>query len=178
MNQVSTKTSLPAIGDAFGGGFFAGTYLENGALHALIVAPKAEGEAEEMEWGAGGETAARSLTDGLANSDAINDDKHPAARFCRSLAIGGFTDWHLPALDQMSVLRANLTPENDHVPVQTTAETFQEGGPEAFEIDDAYWSSTEWSAGFAWSQFFDDGTQDGSLKGWRCRVRAVRKCPL
>jgi len=178
MNHVSTKTPLPAIGDPFGGGYFAGTYLENGVRHALIVAPKAEGEAEEMEWGAGGETAARSLIDGLANSDAINDDDHPAARFCRVLTIGGFADWHLPALDQMSVLRANLTPENDHVPVQTTAEAFKDGGPEAFETDDAYWSSTEWSAGSAWYQSFGSGGQDGDHEGWRCRVRAVRKCPL
>ncbi|MBE0533687.1 MAG: DUF1566 domain-containing protein [Rhodospirillales bacterium] len=178
MNHISTKTPLPAIGELFGGGYFAGTYIENGALHALIVAPKAEGEAEEMEWGAAGETASRSLIDGLANSDAINDDSHPAARFCRALAIGGFTDWHLPALDQMSVLRANLTPENDHVPGQTTAEAFKEGGPEAFETDDAYWASTEWSAGDAWYQHFGYGNQGNYLKGWRCRVRAVRKCPL
>ena len=176
---TSTATTLPAIGEPFGGGFFAGVYLEHDKLMALIVAPKAEGEAEDLEWGGyGEETTARSLIDGLANSDAINDDQHPAAKFCRSLRIGGFDDWHLPALDQMSVLRANLTPEDDHVPVQTTAEAFKLGGPEAFDIDDWYWTSTEWGSGSAWLQTFYDGLQGSYGKGNRNRVRAVRKCPI
>lgn len=109
-------TTLPAIGAPLAGGFFAGIYLENGAPFALIVAPKAEGEAEDLEWGPSVETAARSLIDGLANSEAINDHHQPAARFCRGLRIGGFDDWHLPALDQMSVpmikLRGNHVPKN------------------------------------------------------------------
>ena len=170
--------TLPAIGAPFGGGYFAGTYLENGALMALIVAPKDEGEAESLRWGPSGKTAARSLIDGLANSDAINDEDHPAAKFCRDLRIGGFSDWHLPALDQMTVLRANLTPENDHVPVQTVAEAFMEGGPEAFEIGDCYLTSTQWDSGSAWVQNFGNGTQFRNDKVWSCRVRAVRKCPL
>lgn len=81
-------TTLPAIGAPLAGGFFAGTFLLDNRIHALIVAPKAEGEAEDLEWGPSVETAARSLIDGLANSEAINDDDHPAARFCRGLRIG------------------------------------------------------------------------------------------
>ncbi|MDA8231307.1 MAG: DUF1566 domain-containing protein [Magnetospirillum sp.] len=178
MTHIPTST-LPAIGEALAGGFFAGSYLENGALMALIVAPKAEGEAGDLEWGPDGETGARSLIDGLANSNAINDDDHPAAKFCRDLRIGGFDDWHLPALDQMTVMRANLTPEDDHVPTQTTADAFKEGGPEAFATNEAYWTSTEWSSGYAWYQNFGyGGGQDHDDKDWSFRVRAVRKCPL
>ncbi|MBI3445610.1 MAG: DUF1566 domain-containing protein [Magnetospirillum sp.] len=180
MTHIDTNitATLPAIGTPFRGGYFAGTYLENGALMALIVAPKAEGEAESLEWGPSGKTAARSLIDGLANSEAINDDAHPAAKFCRDLSIGGFTDWHLPALDQMSVLRANLTPEDDHVPEQTIAEAFKLGGTEAFDIGDYYWTSTEWGSGSAWVQLFSYGNQNLYGKDWSARVRAVRKCPL
>lgn len=168
------ETDIPAIGAPFQGGFFAGLYYENDTRHALIVAPKAEGEADDLTWGDRGETDARSLIDGLANTRALGD-AHPAAKFCRDLRIGGFNDWHLPALEQMSVLRANLTPENDHVPVQTTAEAFKEGGPEAFDTDDWYWTSTEWPAGYAWVQGFDYGTQGYTNKDWSRRVRAVRK---
>jgi hypothetical protein len=127
---------------------------------ALIVAPKAEGQAaDDLEWGQRGtKTEARSLIDGLANTSALTDD-HPAAKFCRALRIGDFDDWHLPALDQMSVLRANLTPEDDHVPVQTTAEAFKHGGPEAFDTDEAYWTSTECTPGYAWYQDFTSGYQ-------------------
>jgi hypothetical protein len=177
-------TQIPEIGAPFGGGFFAGLYYEHGIRHALIVAPKAEGQASaKLSWGGRGtQTEARSLIDGLTNTRALCDrkagDDHLAAKFCRDLRIGGFDDWHLPALEQMSVLRANLTPEDDHVPVQTAAEAFREGGPEAFDIDDWYWTSTEWSAGSAWFQSFGNGYQDSYVKVWSCRVRAVRKCPL
>jgi len=176
---TATETTIPAIGAAFGGGFFAGAYFENGNLMALIVAPKAEGQAaEDLEWGQRGtSTEARSLIDGLANTRTLTDD-HPAAKFCRELRIGGFDDWHLPALDQMSVLRANLTPEDDHVPVQTTVQAFKQGGSDAFDTDECYWTSTEWSPGYAWYQFFYGGGQDYNAKDWSCRVRAVRKCPL
>ena len=171
-------TTLPAIGTPFGGGYFAGSYLENGALMALIVAPKDEGEADSLTWGPREGTSARSLIDGLANSEAINDDAHPASQFCRNLRIGGFDDWHLPALDQMTVLRTNLTPEDDHVPEQTSAEAFKDGGPEAFETDDCYWTSTEWGSGSAWVQCFYHGGQRNDVKDWSARVRAVRKCSL
>jgi len=170
-------TKIPAIGEPFGGGFFAGLYYENGIRHALIVAPKAEGQAGSLKWGERGETGARSLIDGLANTRALGDD-HPAAKFCRDLRIGGFDDWHLPAIDQMSVLRANLTPEDDHVPAQTTAEAFKEGGTEAFDISEWYWTSTEWSGGYAWVQDFSYGYQTTSVKDWSLRVRAIRKCPI
>jgi hypothetical protein len=178
-DMTSTSIAIPVIGEPFGGGFFAGLYYENGIRHALIVAPKADGQAPgKLEWGTRGtQTEARSLIDGLANTKALGDD-HPAAKFCRDLRIGGFDDWHLPALEQMSVLRANLTPEDDHVPVQTTAEAFRDGGPEAFDLYAWYWTSTEWSAGSAWIQTFNDGNQFNFHKDWSCRVRAVRKCPL
>ena len=178
MNHLSSKTLVPAIGTPMEGGYFAGLYLENGAPMALIVAPKAEGETEVSKWGPSEKTGARSLIDGLANSEAINDDAHPAAKFCRDLRIGGFDDWHLPALDQMTVLRANLTPEDDHVPEQTTAEAFKLDGPEAFEVDDCYLTSTEWGSGSVWLQYFSDGGQGGDGKDWSGLVRAVRKVPF
>ena len=182
MNDMSnlapnTPVKIPSIGEPFGGGFFAGLYFENGIRHALIVAPKAEGQAAgKLEWGMRGKaTEAHSLIDGLANTRAL-DDSYPAATFCRALRIGGFDDWHLPALDQMSVLRANLTPEDDHVPAQTTAEAFKLGGAEAFDINDWYWTSTEFMPGSAWIQSFGSGHQDNHDELNSLRVRAVRKC--
>jgi hypothetical protein len=178
VDRIDAPPSLPAIGKPLGGGFFAGTFLLEGRLHALIVAPKADGETEAA-WRTGEEdkAPARSLRDGLANSEAINDDSHPAARFCRALAIGGYDDWYLPSRHEAALLAETLMPGDGFVPEQTSAEAFQEGGPEAFERR-AYWTSTELESGSAWYQHFHLGTQDGSGKGWRCRVRAVRKYPL
>src|SRR3546814_224919 len=146
---------------------------------ALIVPPKAIGQSTiKLPYGAARKiVGARSLIDGLANTRALGDAS-PAAKYCLDLRIGGLDDWHLPALDQMSVQRANFTPEDDHIPEQTTAEAFKLGGPEAFDIDDWYWTSTECTSGYAWVQGFDSGTQHYFGEDWSCRVRAVRKCPL
>lgn len=220
MTHVSTATAIPtAPGTPFGGGFYAGRIAIDGQTYALVVAPKADGETRlpwKTEWTATAGTS--SLNDGLANSEEMNDDAHPAAQFCRGLTIGGFSDWYLPSRDELEVLYRNLKPtdaENwtydgesrlewfgadpgefngvddqgngsnassvpagaaytDADPAQTSAEAFRDGGPEAF-AEGWYWSSTEFSPGFAWGQYFLDGSQYGYGKGGRLRCRAVRK---
>src|SRR3546814_12766966 len=96
---------------------------------ALISPPKAFGQSTmKLPYGAARKiVGARSLIDGLANTRALGDAS-PAAKYCLDLRIGGLDDWHLPALDQMSVQRANFTPEDDHIPEQTTAEAFKQIG--------------------------------------------------
>ena len=174
-----TETILPSIGAPFGGGYFAGLHPTEPGI-AIVVAPRAEGEApDELVWSESGDEApgARSMTDGFANSEALNDDDHPAAQFCRGLTIDGQTDWYLPSVDEMTVIRRNLFPRAGVMPSQTAAEVFQKGAPEAFDLD-WYWTSTEWGAGYAWIQDFNYGGQFYSTKSAEFRVRAVRKCPL
>jgi len=166
------------IGAPYGGGFFAGTFLLNEQVFALIVAPKAEGETVAVWRSKGkGQSPASSLRDGLANSAAIANGHHPAAAFCRDLKIGGFTDWYLPSRHEAALLAETLMPGADFVPEQTSAEAFKEGGPEAFERAD-YWTSTELSPAVAWVQGFDVGGQDGTGKDWSRRCRAVRKVTI
>ena len=181
MNAIPPDTTIPSIGEAFGGGFYAGDFMLNGHRHALIISPKAVGQsANKMTWGPYDDMTpgARSLDDGLANSESMRDESHPAAQFCRSLSIDGFDDWYLPSLDEMTLLRRNLMPRAGGNPEQTTAAAFQEDGSEAFDTGGWYWSSTEYSSGYAWVQNFLNGYQDLTVKGAACRVRAVRKCPL
>ena len=162
-------------GTPFGGGFYAGEFLLEGKLFALIVAPKAEGEAK-LKWKTSETTTkgARSLRDGLSNSDTMYNEDHSAAKFCRDLTIGGFDDWYLPSRHEAALLAETLMPGEGYVPEQTTEDAFKEGGPEAFEKG-WYWTSTEFSSDSAWGQYFDDGSQTGGGKGAACRVRAVRK---
>lgn len=42
----------------------------------------------------------------------MNDSSHPAAQFCRTLTIGGYTDWYLPARYELDVLYWNFKPTN------------------------------------------------------------------
>jgi hypothetical protein len=121
----TSGVTLPAIGAAFGGGFFAGTISHTAdgvATHALIVAPKATGASgtgytltTNYAW----KTTATSTTgtgssfDGYANTAAMETAglaNHPAANFCRGLTIGGFSDWYYPSHYELDIAYENLKP--------------------------------------------------------------------
>jgi hypothetical protein len=151
MNSINTI--LPAIGQPFQGGYLASVDFDrDGNRFALIVAPKAEGEANlKFKVRDTATKGARSLRDGFANSEAMNDKNHPAAQFCRALSIGGHNDWYLPSRHELWLVAENLMPGKGYVPEQTTAEAFQEGNAEAFDRT-WYWTSTECSTASAWVQ--------------------------
>jgi len=205
---------LPNIGDAYEGGFFAGyiSHTANGvATHALIVAPAATGATgtgytltTNKQWKTSNTTTAgtTSTYDGAANTAAMvtaGIASHPAAQFCTGLSIGGYTDWYLPARDELEIAYYNLKPTTDSnngtsginaysvpargsnytagTPAQTTVTAFQTGNSEAF-VADTHWSSTETSSGGASTQFFFSGFQISRSKGLNYRVRAFRKLAL
>lgn len=169
------------LGTLFQGGFYMGRQMgPDGNTYALFTAPKALGEGV-FQWKKSNTRTegAWDLFDGLRNTEALNNADHPAAQFCRSLDIGGKRDWHLPSLEDMQLLRRNFMPRHDSNwnPGQTKIEEFKAGGPEAFEAD-WHWTSTQASASSAWCQGFYLGLQYYIYKGYRCRVRAVRKIIL
>lgn len=123
---VSAKQYIPAvIGEAWGGGFFAGyiSHTANGVpTHALIVAPRATGATgtgytltTNLQWKTttSGTTGTTSTFNGAANTAAMvaaGIADHPAADFCVGLNIGGFTDWYLPAVLEYDIAYFNLKP--------------------------------------------------------------------
>jgi hypothetical protein len=112
---------LPAIGDAFEGGFYAGliSHTADGvATHALIVAPRATGASGSgytiptmLQWrtSAGSIQGAFSPFDGAANTALMTSS--PAADFCTGLSIGGYSDWYLPARFELDIAYENLKPD-------------------------------------------------------------------
>jgi hypothetical protein len=53
--------------------------------------------------------------DGQLNTQKMEEypndiDKHPAAKFCRGVDAGGFTDWYLPARFELDIAYQNLKP--------------------------------------------------------------------
>ena len=119
----NSGVTLPAIGAAFEGGFFAGTisHTENGvATHALIVAPRATGASgtgytlsTNYAWKttATSTTGTDSLFDGYVNTAAMEAAglaNHPAAEFCRGLTIDGFSDWYYPSRYELDIAYENL----------------------------------------------------------------------
>lgn len=183
-------------GTPFEGGFYAGRIMIDGAEHAVIVAPKAEGEAKDQEWGKYGQEieGAKSFFNGAANTKAMAAAGYPVAVWALALAINGFSDWHIPSRDELEICYRNLKPTTEtnyrwrgdnpssvpvgypytsDLPAQAACHAFKEGGAEAFEAN-WHWSSTQFSAYSAWCQHFGGGDVDYDGKGDEFCLRAVR----
>jgi hypothetical protein len=202
MNQRSFGPPPPgAIGSAYEGGFYAGQISTSGngvATHYLVIGPVSSAENSSRQWKTTNTSTAgtSSVIDGLTNSANMNNATHPAAQFCEGLTIGGFSDWYMPARNELEVCYYNLKPTTTSnninsgtntnavpsrgsnytsgTPAQTSANDFKTGNAEAFAAGN-YWSSTESSATTAWRQTFNNGYQASSNKDSNIRVRAVRR---
>jgi len=191
------------IGTSIEGGFFGGLINDGGETYALIVAPKSSGEDGTKRWKTSNTTTsgATSTTDGPSNTSIMisaGAAAHPAADFCDGLSIGGYTDWYMPAKDEVEVLYYNLKPTTDSNntnsgtntnavpsrgsnytsgdPAQTSVTDFQDGNTEAFGAFENYWSSTETSSANAAHQNFGNGFQSlTASKTLSTYVRAVRR---
>lgn len=203
-SAASNSVTPLVIGAAFGGGFFAGQISTAGnsiADYNLVVGPVASAQAIR-QWKTSNTTTAgtSSVIDGPANSTAMNNASHPAAQFCEGLTIGGFSDWYMPAKNELEVCYYNLKPTTTSnstgsginanavparasnytagTPAQTSATDFKDTGAEDFVLTENYWASTEYSALFGWIQFFGTGEQSNDYKNnaySSVRVRAIRR---
>ena len=204
-NQRSFIPPL-AVGDAYEGGFFAGKISTAGngiADYNLVIGPVASAQTFKLWKNANtATTGADSVIDGPQNTtDMVNDGNatvYPAAHFCNDLSTGGQTDWYMPAKNELEVCYYNLKPSttsNDTSsginanavparasnytagnPAQTSSTDFKTTGTEDFTAAN-YWSSTEYSALYAWRQYFGSGYQGGIAfdKTGNNRVRAIRR---
>ncbi|MCB0669688.1 MAG: DUF1566 domain-containing protein [Saprospiraceae bacterium] len=113
--------------------------------------------------------AAWSPTNGAGNTSAIV--QHPshifsAASVCSEMAYGGYDDWYLPGIVELSKLYSSRV---------TVDQTLTSIGGETLGTS-AYWSSTEYNldAEKAWAWKFSDGTSSLGSKGGFGYVRAIR----
>lgn len=203
----TAKATPPNIGHSFGGGYFAGK-VSNAANtvadYYLIVAPKATGQTfVKYQDVAGLVTGASSNINGPNNTIILTGLSYPysspAALFCDGLTINGYSDWYLPAKNELEVmyyfLKPGTQPNNmsngnninavppepyntsytSASPAQTSASLFVSGGSEAF-YEDYYWSSTENNSTNAVAQSFFTGLQTNIWsKEAQLSVRAVRR---
>jgi len=188
----ATYSSVPVVGSALGGGFFAGqisTTANSVATHNLVVGPVSSAQGVYQWKTTNTSTAGTSSTiDGPTNSSNMNDATHPAAQFCEGLTIGGFSDWYMPASLELEICYYNLKPttQNNSTstgtnaysvparasnyttgdPAQTSAADFKDTGAEDYTTSpfSFYWSSTESGASYAIFKAFNGGSSSPFFK--------------
>lgn len=157
-------------GDLYEGGYYAGQISVGGVNYAILVCPKS-GEGESLAYRTtltafAGNT---STFDGPGIRDAMiaaGISQFPAQQWCVNLTTGGYTDWYLPARDEIELIYrylkpttgTNVTtagantvavpPTGNYVagnPVQTSSLLFRSTGAQKLESG-YYWSATRGSS--------------------------------
>jgi hypothetical protein len=158
-NELQYNNPIVKIGAKCEGGYFGGIIDNNEERYAIIVSPKDLGENQlQFKIFPSVDCGIQSTWDGQNNTLKINDCEHPAAHWCSNLNINGYTDWYLPAKDELNLIYNNFN----------EIKIFGTG---------FYWTSTQYR-GFttcAWAQNFDNGNQTDNVKGYTNYVRAIRK---
>ena len=172
------RSSIPyySVGDFAQGGIVF--WVDETRQHGLVCAK--EDQSTSIRWNAGtiGNTHAKGdgPFSGEANTViiisaqvAIGDDGSPyAARICNEFknTEGNKTygDWYLPSKEELDLMYQNKAI------IDASAMT---NGGSAFSAD-RYWSSSEDTNYYVWSQSFGNGTQIVNAKSASRRVRAVR----
>jgi hypothetical protein len=160
VRRFSIYTST--LGSLIDGGYFIGHISVSGVWYGILLAPKASGQsASTLQWKTTGTTTSgtTSLVDGWTNTNNMNNSTHPAAFYTRGLSISGFSDWYLPAKDELNLAWVNRA----SLPSGETNDA------------DNYWSSSEVGASNAWFQDFNGGSPSNTNKTFSARVRAVRR---
>ena len=195
------------IGQAFGGGFYAGQIGVSGvATHYIIVGPQSVAQSSLLWKNAATTTpGSDSEINGPQNTaDMVADGNstvYPAAHFCNDLVVGSYSDWYLPAKNELEICYFNLKPgtqanntssginpnavparasnytTSPSVPSQTSAADFKTGGAQPFGTF-FYWTSTEFSASAANGQNFAYGSFLTGGKIYPASFRAVRRVPV
>lgn len=162
MSEALQQLVAPRVGTVWEGqgGIYVGVMTgENGAPNYHLIASADEGI--ELEWGPYGKLieGADSTRDGIANTKALLASKHahPAAKWAAEYTKDGHSDFYLPAQRELNLCYA------------TVAEQFSKNW---------CWSSTQFSANYAWGQGFGGGSQYGASKDYSYRARAVRRITI
>jgi len=157
------------LGQSYEGGFYTGVInIGGGVCYYLIVAPNATGCAC-CQWKTTRTTTSGtgSCVNGYTNTYGPMDNAdHPAGNWTATRSISGYSDWYLPARDELDIMYTNKgsMPAGEGFATTTASTT--------------YWSSTELNAFDAYDQFFSNGYSSFIYKTFLNKVRAVRRSPI
>jgi len=152
---LTSQTTIFDIGQSYEGGIIF--YIDGTGQHGLIAAPT--DQATGVQWGCiytqvGTSTGVGA---GQANTAAIVANgcapEGTAARICDELILGGYDDWFLPSIDELSLMCGQKT---------------------VIGAYGKYWSSSEYNNNYAFPQRFEDCFWMSVYKDHPYDVRAVR----
>jgi hypothetical protein len=165
-SSFPTPTTLGTFDDAWGG-YYTGVF----GNYFLFLAPNATG-CTCLRWKTTRTSTAGtgSAVNGFANTyPALNNTTHPAGNFTATRTINGFSDWFLPARDQLNMIYTNNGGSQNLA-------NFPTGEGMSGNL---YWSSTQFSITNAVYRHFNFGSSAGNdYKNYSRSVRATRRIPI
>ena len=118
------------------------------------------------------------MTDGYANTTAIvsaANGSATAAGLCDSYSAGGFTDWYLPSVREMSLLANNDIAIDRILDNDSDPNTNGLNQEYITPTNGIYWCSLEFSNNSAWFYFMGTSTSNVTSKENTYRIRAIRE---
>jgi len=163
VGATSESCQASANGTSCGGGikFAAGLVAMPGGCADDTSEPTCSGTDSVTKAWAGSEgfnEPADSTSDGASNTTNLVNDAQTyncTAQYCYDMVYLGYSDWYLPAKDQLNTL------DGQRIVVGGFANA-------------AYWSSTEYSISSAWYEDFPGGGQHYAGKSNTAYVRCIR----
>lgn len=160
-----TQIGLPCAGGIYAGEFEGAQLITTPGNCTNSKTPDCDGGTDTLQfkWAAqtGVVTKATNKVDGRINTALILKSKHSqkeAVEYCENLDFGGYTDWYLPAQDELF----HLYQHKDLIQGFNTTGLL-------------YWSSTEINMGMVKMIKFRDGAQLNGGKPSLYLVRCVRR---
>ncbi len=150
---------LPKMGTPMPGGVLVAIMpsIDDHPAYYLIAPADPAVIPDEFEWGGDGdEVEGLSSWDGKKNTELLlaDSNEHLPALKCKALSIDGCDDFYLASRREAAAISASF--------------------PDHFG-DDWYWTSSQYSANYAYVQSFRHGSQGYDRKDSSYRVLAVRR---
>ena len=158
------------VGQSFGGGVIFHTYRDaSNVEHGLIVSIVDQSTSSQFSNIVLQSVGTTTTWNGQANTNlmaAQTSASSGAWKFANDYSYGGFTDWYLPAIDELNLLFNNRFNVNKTLSVI--------GGADQLRYY-SYWSSSEEDSDTGIYTNFANGVSNFTLKDSLYRVRAIRQ---